>query len=653
MHLPSFFLALVALADAAPLTSHHTKRGNLPGFYQPPATPVEIPASSISFLKHLNNSKRDSSSFELLQSAKSFATSSLTESLGLKTGSIAITHAHISSTSGIQHIYATQTFQGLAIVNAVSNTHIGPDGVVISQFQSFVPDSILKQQQQLQLINKRANHEILVEEAVFQYASAKGISTSRNAAGLKLTVSQNGSSDNEYIVMGAPFAKRPILASKKYYQTERGLALVWDLSIQTEDTWDNAFVDSITGDVIGVSNWASDYVEKRQEVASRDGTYSVIPIGFRNPNSGLKTVTNTADKKASPQGWHSKNDLSGNNVYAQSNPKNIRDPNQLTQLPRPQSDSLTFQYKFDASQSSSSSTSNRDAAVTNMFYVTNSVHDILYHYGFDEASGNFQEDNFGKGGRGSDAVIANAQDGSGTNNANFMTPPDGQNGVMRMYQFTRSTPSRDGALDNDVVIHELVHGLSSRLVGGAANANCLQGGEGGGMGEGWSDAFGTLMSLPEGATRSTDFATGSYVFNSAAGIRQFPYSTNTKTNPHMYSDLTTLTEVHRIGEVWATMLYEVMWNFIDLSGATSPSKLVSSANSGTGNTDFMKALISGMKLTPCNPSFIQARDAILKADQALFNGKYKCAIWAGFAKRGMGVKASRSFQNNVETPSEC
>lgn len=62
--------------------------------------------------------------------------------------------------------------------------------------------------------------------------------------------------------------------------------------------------------------------------------------------------------------------------------------------------------------------------ITQLFYTCNMYHDLLYRLGFDEISGNFQMYNFGKGGRGGDAVIANAQDGSGYNNANFMTPPD-------------------------------------------------------------------------------------------------------------------------------------------------------------------------------------------------------------------------------------
>ena len=79
---------------------------------------------------------------------------------------------------------------------------------------------------------------------------------------------------------------------------------------------------------------------------------------------------------------------------------------------------------------------NQNVSVQNLFYLNNIVHDELYSHGFTEAAGNFQEDNFGKGGKGSDAVEAEAQDGSGTDNANFATPPDGQNPRMQMYLWT-------------------------------------------------------------------------------------------------------------------------------------------------------------------------------------------------------------------------
>jgi extracellular elastinolytic metalloproteinase len=70
-------------------------------------------------------------------------------------------------------------------------------------------------------------------------------------------------------------------------------------------------------------------------------------------------------------------------------------------------------------------------------------------------SGNFQIDNYGNGGLGNDAVIANAQDGSGFNNANFATPPDGRNGKMRMYIWDEATPMRDGDLEAGIIVHEV------------------------------------------------------------------------------------------------------------------------------------------------------------------------------------------------------
>jgi extracellular elastinolytic metalloproteinase len=85
---------------------------------------------------------------------------------------------------------------------------------------------------------------------------------------------------------------------------------------------------------------------------------------------------------------------------------------------------------------SPTTTSNKAVAVQNLFYLNNVIHDILYRHGFDETAGNFQVDNFAKGGAGNDPVRAEAQDGSGTNNANFSTPPDGRKPRMQMYLWT-------------------------------------------------------------------------------------------------------------------------------------------------------------------------------------------------------------------------
>ena len=106
----------------------------------------------------------------------------------------------------------------------------------------------------------------------------------------------------------------------------------------------------------------------------------------------------------------------------------------------------------------------RDASVTQLFYTANMYHDLLYELGFNEAAGNFEVNNNGKGGKANDFVILNAQDGAGTNNADFSTPPDGQMGRMRMYIWTYSTPNRDCAFEAGVIIHEYTHGGEFNMV---------------------------------------------------------------------------------------------------------------------------------------------------------------------------------------------
>ncbi|HEY0430767.1 MAG TPA: M36 family metallopeptidase, partial [Pyrinomonadaceae bacterium] len=98
-----------------------------------------------------------------------------------------------------------------------------------------------------------------------------------------------------------------------------------------------------------------------------------------------------------------------------------------------------------------------------LFYYTNLLHDYLYGIGFTEATWNFQQDNFGLGGAGQDALSAQVQDGSGTDNANMGTPNDGSPPRMQMFLFTESTFRRaDGDFDFDVVGHEFYHGVSNR-----------------------------------------------------------------------------------------------------------------------------------------------------------------------------------------------
>lgn len=327
--------------------------------------------------------------------------------------------------------------------------------------------------------------------------------------------------------------------------------------------------------------------------------------------------------------------------------------------------SLAFDFKYGPKGENGSTVVPKDyinLTITQLFYTSNKVHDLFYRYGFDEKSGNFQQDNFGRGGKDGDGVIANAQDGSGYNNANFMTPPDGQNGRCRMYIWNTATPYRDGDLEAGIVIHELAHGLSTRLTGGPANSGCLGWGESGGMGEGWGDFIATTARAHK---NYEDFPMGAWAANQPGGIRNYPYSTNTTVNPSTYKTLDKpgYWGVHAIGEVWAEILWVVEQKLIKKHGWSAtlfppqPDAKTGVVPEGDfyaprgqsdsaslvpkhGNTLLLKLVVDGMKLQPCRPSFFDARDAIIQADKILTGGENVCELWKGFSERGLGPDAA-------------
>lgn len=223
-----------------------------------------------------------------------------------------------------------------------------------------------------------------------------------------------------------------------------------------------------------------------------------------------------------------------------------------------------------------------------------------------------------------------------------------------MFRFDITTPNRDGSLDAMIPLHEYTHGISNRLTGGSFNGRCLQTTESGGMGEGWSDAVAIILTRNANHTRLDDIAIGWYVTNTPSngnGIRKYKYSTNMKTNPHVFSELEELNEEHAIGEVWAAMIVELYWNLVDKYGFSAN---LLDATQSQGNVVAMQLLIGGMTRQPCNPSFIQARDAILHADIDFYGGENKCDIWKAFAKRGLGSNAQQTGHvDGFNVPRDC
>lgn len=367
-------------------------------------------------------------------------------------------------------------------------------------------------------------------------------------------------------------------------------------------------VNTFTGRVFSVNaqpvaNQSAD----TRVIESFDGDPAASPNGW--VDSSRKTIGNNAVAAT---------DLDGNNTVGANETQPAADGNN------------SFDFPYSGTQTASNF---KSASVANAFFLVNDYHDRTYKLGFTEAAGNFQNNNFGKGGAQNDAVNVDAQDGSGTNNANFSTPPDGSKPRMQMFLFTivhGNTIKEDGDFDPTVIYHENSHGLSNRLVGGGSTA-CLFGLQSGGMGEGWGDFM--------AASFLNNPVIGAYVTGNAdTGIRQFAMDNS----PFTYGDIKNgvLGEVHDVGELWAATLFDVR----KAVGAAVVEQLV----------------VSGMKLTPCNPTMIQARDGILQADQNVFGGAHRCDIFKAFAGRLMGTGAASPNDNSTSTittstaiPPEC
>jgi len=277
-----------------------------------------------------------------------------------------------------------------------------------------------------------------------------------------------------------------------------------------------------------------------------------------------------------------------------------------------------FDYSFDSA----------DAAETHLFFSSNFVHDFFYDLGFDEAAGNFQEDNFERGGLGSDSLNAKAR-APGRNNANFSTPRDGLRPSMNIYLWDgrgcwQQDVDGDGRLDIDgdydldITIHEYHHGVTHRL------NTTFSGNEAGAMGEGGGDFFAYSI--------NNDTDLGEYA-RPPIGIRRI----NAKT----YADWVCCA-VHNNGQIWANTLWEQRERFREDEVGGSPEAGIQMVH---------QLYIDGLKLSPARPTMLEMRDAMLLADllrspmpEAPGGSANYCRMWQEYAERGMGVNAMDTKQ---------
>ncbi|PPQ67231.1 hypothetical protein CVT24_011550, partial [Panaeolus cyanescens] len=394
-------------------------------------------------------------------------------------------------------------------------------------------------------------------------------------------------------------------------------------------------VDAHTGEIVRVVDYSS------------QATYTAVPVDKMSIADGYEDIVDPEDLEASPYGWHHNgtylsDNTSGNNVLAGW----LGSDNVTEFLPQAVGN-LTFKVTFNQELEPTTPT-NANASAINAFYLLNKLHDITYRYGFTEIAFNFQANNFGKGEKGGDPIIAIVQDKERDDNASFATLPDGQPGICRAHLFKSPNPDRDAAMANDVMAHEFGHGLTNRMVGGGT-AECLNADEARSMGEGWGDALANW--LQQSSADVTDFVIGAYLDDSPKGFRQYPYSVHRSVNPLTYASIPEKRVPHGVGEIWANMLHNVYAALVKEKGF-SHNKFTD-VDGLEGNIIWMHLYMDSLLLMPCNPSFVDARNAWIQADENRYDGEHFCLLWREFAKRGLGTRADDTYTDSNYVPRGC
>ena len=371
--------------------------------------------------------------------------------IGLNTSDLTeyrITNAYTTERIGITHIYLEQKYRDIRVFNGILNLNLMGDRLV-SFGNRWIPD----------LYNRAPSHMpgISAQAAVAESAAHLGY-TFPNPELIRKEQNQFGQ-DIKFVFTPGTLSRSEIEAELVWMkEDQKAVLLCWRVQIseiENENIWD-VFIDAHTGAFIRKDNLvlhcafdtpSGDCLKTKKQggtsmapqsfmLTAPDSSYNVFAMPLESPNHGTRSIEVrpwTLAGQGNPAvtlRWHNNGTTNftytrGNNVYAYEDMDNNNAPGFS-----PDTSNLRFDYPFVPSLDA---TDNLSACITNLFYWNNIIHDVMYQYGFDEVSGNFQNNNLGRGGLGADYVRAEAQDGGGTNNANFFTPVDGSGGRMQMY----------------------------------------------------------------------------------------------------------------------------------------------------------------------------------------------------------------------------
>ncbi len=381
------------------------------------------------------------------------------DSLGLTSDDVeelAISSAYTSSHNGVTHVNVQQRLDGLDVFGAVVTVSILPDGSILHVGGRLVEG--------LAAASGRLESDAV--DAVEAAADALNLDEPDDLAVLE----RPAGAERRTVLTDGGIAESEIPARLGWQVTDAGLRLAWQVEIDEASEahlWSVA-VDAESGELLDVQDWTdhdprAELDERLQRMGpatssalsnlsdeprpgatvfksanpARDGSsYRIFPQESPDDSDRILSVE-PADGNASPFGWHDVDGVPGpeytitrgNNVHAYTDRDN--DGNEDPGGAPDGGPSLTFDFALDLNEHPQN---NVAPQITNLFWWCNTFHDLTWLYGFDEASGNFQVNNYGRGGTGGDDVRCEGMDGSGENNANFSTPAaDG--GRPRMQTF--------------------------------------------------------------------------------------------------------------------------------------------------------------------------------------------------------------------------
>jgi Fungalysin metallopeptidase (M36) len=592
----------------------------------------------------------------------------------------------------LTHLSLAQTFQGRQVFPTTLVTSITGQGRILRVVGAVVKDLSAKV--------RTTEPQLTAVEAL--NAAASSIQVTFNPNSHHALAEPDGAERRQVWSSGDVFARDVLIRLLYYVASYNDIRLVWEViaSARNNPFTYQIFVDALTGDIVyrnsltdqdstvfrayfrvfrdPPENPETDYTPLRSPAplspgpSRPDGSQGRIVPSTRFHTSG--------DPATSRHGWiaaaTAAATTTGNNavvfVYKCENDICIRDPHeQPTARIEIIGGMLTYVFDFPADFTVGPDTpGNGAAAAVNAFVVANWWHDRMYNFGFNEAAGNFQEDNGGAGGAGHDPVHINLH--VGHNGSHFTFYPDGTFPDLNVSTWTGPSPNRDSGFDQELLIHELTHGLSNRIIGGGQMKGLSNlDGQPGGLAEGYSDFY--ALALLRGPHDNPD---GTYAFagystldwnslpptygwkdNYYYGLRHFPYTTDLCKNPFTVRSMEThavqtsdysppygvicasmpdrsfwlpycCNDHHNRGEVWAATLWEVRRNLVSRYGGE------------IGNELALQLVTDSFFLLAPDPTIMEARDAIRWADLLRIRGENWCDIWRGFAKRGMGSNAA-------------